>query len=207
VSIRRTRKPARKPLTQAERRATTIRKLTHATLESLLEVGYARTTVKEICRRAKLSDGALFRFFPKVLDLILAAAEEVARMQIAEFEKRFAAANDGGNALVTAVSVLRDICRSETNMMFNELLVAARTDAALRKRLVPGILAYQDAIRSASDRVPGMDAIPAELREALIFGATHLFDREALLRNICPQTEAEELRLQLLQRLVATLGH
>jgi hypothetical protein len=87
----------------------------------------------------------------------------------------------------------------------NELLVAARTDTTLRRRLVRGIDAYQAAIRAASLRVPGIDAVPVELRDALIFGAAHLFDREALLREIHPEPEAEEARLALLQRYVGGL--
>jgi AcrR family transcriptional regulator len=198
-------KPQAARRTQAERRAHTIHKLTEATLLSLLQLGYARTTVKEICRRAELSDGALFRHFPTLLDLIIAAAEEVARRQITEFETRFTAADDGAQPLATALAVLRDVCRSKTNIVLNELLVAARTDTTLRRKLVPGIDAYQAAIRAASLRVPGIDAVPVELRDAVIFGATHLFDREALLHEIHPEPEAEEARLALLQRYAATL--
>ena len=76
--------------TQQERRETTIKKLLQATIDSLREVGFVRTTVKEICKRAGVSHGALFRFFPSVLDLVLAASEEVGRRHIAEFHARFA---------------------------------------------------------------------------------------------------------------------
>jgi AcrR family transcriptional regulator len=191
--------------TQAERRALTIRKLTDATVETLFKLGYARTTVKEICRRAKLSDGALFRFFPTLLDLILASAETAARRHIEDFETRFNAADDVSEPLVTALAILRDICRSKTNTVLNELLLAARTDPVLRRRLAPGIEAYQTVIRSAAQRLPGIDAVPAQMRDALVFGATHLFDREAQLHHVYPQPDEEDLRLTLLQRFVTTL--
>jgi len=207
VSRARRAKPPPKRQTQAERRALTIRRLTDATVQSLLEVGYARTTVKEICRRAKLSDGALFRFFPTLLDLILAAAEAVARRQIAVFESRFAAANDGTEPpMVTALTVLREVCRSRTNIAFTELLVAARTDPALRRRLAPGIEAYQAAIRQSADRVPGVRDLSPELRDAVVFGATHLFDREAMLHYVYPRPEEDEIRLVLAKRFAALLG-
>src|SRR5262249_52280112 len=123
--------------TQEERRARTIQKLVAATIDSLQEVGYARTTVKEICRRARLSHGALFRFFPTVLSLVLAAAEEIGRRQIAEFDERFAKIKRGQDPLGAALALVRDACRSPINMVFYELLVAARTDRALRAALAP----------------------------------------------------------------------
>lgn len=67
------------------------------------------------------------------------------------------------------------------------------------------IEAYQVAIRSAAQRLPGIEALPPEMRDALIFGATHLFDREAQLHQVYPQADEEDLRLAILQRFVATM--
>src|SRR5262245_39193440 len=94
-------KPPRR--TQRERREATIAALVDATIESLLDVGYAGTTVKEICTRAGLSHGALFRFFPSVLELVLAAGREVGRRQISSFEKSFARARKGPDPIGAAL--------------------------------------------------------------------------------------------------------
>jgi AcrR family transcriptional regulator len=188
--------------TQQERRAETIRKLVGAAIQSLLKVGYARTTVKEICKRARLSHGALFRFFPTVLDLVLAAAEEVARRQIDEFQTRFEVVKDGPDPLGAALGLLRDACRSPINMVFYELLVAARTDGELRRGLEPGLRRYFDAIRECARRVPGVDALPDQDLDALLFSAIHLFDGESLVRIVYPQPVAEERRLATLKALI-----
>ena len=190
--------------TQKERREATIEKLVGATIASLLAVGYTRTTVKEICRRAGVSHGALFRFFPSVLDVVLAAGEEVARRQIAEFEARFARSGAGRDAdpFATALALLRAACRSGTNTVFYELLVAARTDPALRRALRPSMRRYYDAIRRTAFAVPGADAFPPELLELLLFTAVHTFDGESLARVVLPQRAVEERRLALLVGLL-----
>jgi AcrR family transcriptional regulator len=189
--------------TQQERREATISKLLDATIEALLAVGYARTTVKEICARAGLSHGALFRFFPSVLDLVLAAGEEVARRQIAEFERRFAQIEAGEDPITAALLLLRAACRSPTNAVFYELLLAARTDPKLRRALRASMRTYYDAIRRAALSVPGVEAIPAELIDSLVFTAVHLFDGETLARSVLSLPHVEESRIALLRFLVA----
>ncbi len=188
--------PARR--TQEERRALTIEKLIEATIASVQEVGYARTTVKEICGRAGLSHGALFRFFPRVIDLIVAASEDIGRRQIGEFEARFAATQTEGEPLAVALRLVRETCRSRTNAVFYELLIAARTDPELRAALRPWLGRYFTAIRQGALRIPGADAFPPEIFEVLLFTVLQAFDGEALTRMILPQPKAEERRLELL---------
>jgi AcrR family transcriptional regulator len=189
--------------TQKERREATIQKLLDATIAALLEVGYTGTTVKEICTRAGVSHGGLFRFFPSVLDLVLAAGEEVARRHITEFERRFQ--RSGKESLKTALELLREACRSKTNAVFYELLVAARTDPALQKALEDPMRRYYDAIRRTAARVPGMDGLSPELLDVLLFSIIHMFDGETLARAVLPMPEVEAKRLELLGGLISQL--
>jgi AcrR family transcriptional regulator len=200
TTLKRKPTPRAKPVrrTQEERRALTIRKLIDATIASVQEVGYARTTVKEICGRAGLSHGALFRFFPRVVDLIVAASEDIGRRQIAEFEARFSATQTDGEPLAVALRLVRETCRSRTNAVFYELLVAARTDPELRAALKPWLARYLTAIREGALKLPGADAFPPDIFEVLVFTVLRAFDGEALIRVIAPQPKVEERRLELL---------
>jgi AcrR family transcriptional regulator len=188
--------------TQQERREATISKLLDATIASLLAVGYTRTTAREICRRAKVSQGALFRFFPSVLAMVLAAGEEVARRQINEFEARFARMAGAADPVALALALLRDTCRSKSNTVFYELLVAARTDRALRRALEPAMRRYYDAIRRTAFHLPVMDNVPPDVRDVLLFTAIHVFDGESLARVVLPQPDLEERRIGLLLALM-----
>jgi AcrR family transcriptional regulator len=165
----------------------------------LLELGYARTTVNEICRRAGLSHGALFRFFPTLTDLVLAGAEEIARMRITEFESHFAettGTNTDPHRL--ALGLLRDACRSPTNMVFYELLVAARTDDTLRPKLRLGMQRYRAAIRESSLKVPALAALDSNVRDMLVFTFINYFDGESLLHSVLPEPDEENARFELL---------
>jgi AcrR family transcriptional regulator len=186
--------------TQRERREATVGKLVDATIASLLAVGYAKTTVKGVCRRAGLSHGALFRVFSSMLDLVIAAGEEIAGRQIAEFEGRFARSVEGGDPLVLGLGLLREACHSKSNVVFYELLVAARTDRELREALRPAMRRYHDAIRQTAARVPGTEALAPETLEAFLFTVLHTFDGESLARTVLPQPEIEERSMALLVR-------
>ncbi len=190
---------------QQERRDTTMAKLVDATIDSLRDVGYAATSVKEVCRRAEVSHGGLFRHFPSMLDLVIAAAEEVARRQIAAFEKRFWGDKDADPNLGAAIRRLRDACRSPMNTVWYELLVAARTDKELRRALQPAVKRYYAAIRATASRVPGIEAVPPELFETLLFTLVHVFDGESLVHAVLPSPEIEERRMDLLLSLIALL--
>jgi AcrR family transcriptional regulator len=185
--------------TQQERREQTIRKLVSATIEALLELGYARITVNEICRRAELSHGALFRFFPTLPDLVIAGAEEIALRRIDDFETRFAEAKTHTDPNRAALELLREACRSPTNMVFYELLVAARTDPELRSRLKPGLERYYEAIRASARKVPAVAKLDAKLQDVVVFAVIHLFDGESLARSVFPEPDIEDARLALLQ--------
>jgi AcrR family transcriptional regulator len=188
--------------TQSERSAQTIARLVDATIASLKEVGYSRTTVKEICARSGVSHGGLFRHFSSLLELVVAAGTDLARRQIAEFGTRFQRVNKKKAPVAAALELVREIVRSPENAVFYELLVAARTDATLRQALEAPLADYYAAIRGAALLVPGLDALPPSLLDTLVFSATFLFDGEALHRTVLRRPEAEAERMALLTAFV-----
>ncbi len=64
------------PRRQAERSKEMRRKLIDATIQSLIEKGYARTTAVEVCARANVTRGALFHHFESLPALIAAALSD-----------------------------------------------------------------------------------------------------------------------------------
>src|SRR4029079_19456590 len=146
----------RAPRTQQQRRDETRRALLDAAVESLIQVGFARTTTLEVQGRANASRGALLHHFPSKTELLVAAVDHLAEMRAREL-KTFAAAlpdEKAGNARTEAVLELLWQCFSGT--MFQvamELRTAARTDAELRPVLVHAEKALRDRILAqARDR-------------------------------------------------------
>jgi AcrR family transcriptional regulator len=135
--------------TQAERRASTQAKILDATVASLVAVGYAGASTTEICRRAGVSQGALFRYWPSKGDLLADAAAHLLGRVTTSFEQRFA-----GHALGVrqALEALWATYREPDLLAAVELYVAARTDtdlAAALARIEPAHRANLQRIATA----------------------------------------------------------
>src|SRR3954470_14576480 len=78
--------PARAPRTQQQRRDETRRALLDAAVQSLIEVGFARTTTLEVQRRAQVSRGALLHHFPSKAELLVAAIDHLAEIRARELK-------------------------------------------------------------------------------------------------------------------------
>lgn len=126
-----TRRP-RTPRTQSERSAETQEALLDATIESLVELGYARTSTTEIARRAGVSRGAQVHHYPTKADLVVAAVERLYGRQEAEFARRFAELPAGERTLERSIDELWSIFSSAVYPAALELVVAARTDPELQ---------------------------------------------------------------------------
>jgi AcrR family transcriptional regulator len=165
---------ARPARTQQQRREETRRALLDAAVESLIEVGFARTTTLEVQRRADVSRGALLHHFPSKAELLVAAVDHLAEMRAREL-KAFASqlppegaeaagALDhraelgrgdahpiGGDARTGAVLGLLWQCFSGTFFQVAmELRTAARTDPELRRVLTLAERSLRDRIVAQS---------------------------------------------------------
>src|ERR1700738_4931815 len=121
--------------TQQQRREETVARLLDASIESIVEVGYARASAAVIARRAEVSAADLSRHFPTMGDFRAPTAHEVMRRQLDLFTRQVAAIPADRPALEAALSILRDVTGNATNAVMYELFVAARTDETTRATL------------------------------------------------------------------------
>lgn len=187
--------------TQAERTATTVAALIDATIETIADLGYHRASLSEICTRAGVSKGGLFRHFDTRLDLVVAAAEEVGRRHL-----------DGVRALgdVPVAELLefaRSRSRARINAVWFELLIAARTDTGLRERLTPVALALYDRIEEIALESTLWAAMDPEITRLAVTSVVHMFDGEAVIRAVLPRPELEEARLAGIVRLFGAMAN
>jgi AcrR family transcriptional regulator len=189
--------------TQQQRREETIARLLDASIDTIIEVGYARASAAVIARRAEVSDGALFRHFPTMGDFMAATAREVMRRQLGLFAKRVAEIPSDQPAMEAAVTILRDVTGNPTNTVMYELLIAARTDEKLRETLQDVLTEYAQNILDNAKALPGADRVPEETTAVLAAILTNTFDGAAIVRAVLPQPELEEKRIQLLAALLS----
>lgn len=148
---------ARAPRTQQQRRDETRRALLDATVESLIQVGFQRTTTLEVQRRANASRGALLHHFPSKAELLVAAVDHLAEMRAREL-KMLAAQLPEGRARTDAVLELLWQCFTGTFFQVAmELRTAARTDPELRPVLVTAERALRDRIVAQARSLFGKD--------------------------------------------------
>jgi AcrR family transcriptional regulator len=160
--------------TQEERTAETRAKLLDATIESILEVGYAQTTTRRVAELAGVSAGAQAHHFPRRIDLVAAAAEHLVERRIAESRRRAQRITGPPEQRLPALlDLMWADFASPIFAMFVKLWVAAADEPKLYERLVAGERRLARAITDlASDSLgelaTGKDA---EGKLLLIFSA------------------------------------
>ena len=120
----------------AERTAATRRKLLDATIDALVELGWAGTSTTEVVRRAGVSRGAQVHHFPTKDELVLAAVEHLLLRRVEEFADAFAGLDAADRTHGAALDLLWRHCFGASFEAWLELAVAARTDPLLHGRLV-----------------------------------------------------------------------
>lgn len=125
--------------TQEERSAETRTRLLEATIESLVEVGYASTTTTGVCERAGVSRGAQVHHFPRKQDLVVAAVAHLAAKNVHVLRERAAAlpADANGDRLGAVIDLVAETFGGPLFTAALELWIASRTDADLHAALIP----------------------------------------------------------------------
>lgn len=189
--------------TQQQRREDTIARLLDASIDTIVEMGYARASAAIIAKRAGLSVGALFRHYPTMGDFMAATGYEVLRRQLERFSKQVAQIPTGEPALPAVLLVLRDITASDTNAVLYELMVAARTDEKLRATLHDVLIEYSAKIFETAGAVTPTDQLSEDTRAAVTAILTNTFDGAAILRPVLPDADFEARKLAVLADLLS----
>jgi AcrR family transcriptional regulator len=188
--------PARR--TNADRSAATRLRLLDATVESLMDVGWARTSTTEVTRRAEVSRGAQVHHFPTKEDLVLAAVEHLLVRRHAEFDATFRELPDEQRSPLDAMRLLRERCFGRSFDAWLELLVAARTDAALHRRLVEmDERFFERSVATYNDLFPELTGGDPELARVGLGLAFTVLDGLAIRRLLCASDDELDETLEV----------
>jgi AcrR family transcriptional regulator len=134
--------------TQPERREATRNALLEATIQCLVEQGYAGTTTRAVSERARVSPGALQHHFTSKQELVSEAIGYLSGKLTAQLiEQGVPSASSRRQLTEQLVDYLWQTLNGPLIAAATELAVAARSDPFLRERLV-------EAQRQALEMVP-----------------------------------------------------
>jgi AcrR family transcriptional regulator len=122
---------ARVRRSQADRSNATKTALLDATVASLIEDGFTRTTTTAVAQRAGVSLGALVHHYPSKADLLTAAVSHLLERRLSEFRKIMANVDPGADLLDASIDALWSMFSGPTFTAWVELWVGARTDPEL----------------------------------------------------------------------------
>ncbi|OZC41662.1 TetR family transcriptional regulator [Rhodococcus sp. WWJCD1] len=113
------------------------RRVIEATVECLVEHGYAGTTTQRVQLEAGVSRGALLHHFPSKPAMFLAAVQHVGEQQELAIRAAAERSISGPDRLDFAFEVLHEAMSGPLYLAGYELWMAARTDSDLRSVLTP----------------------------------------------------------------------
>ena len=182
--------------TQEERSSTTRAALLDATIECLIDVGYARTTTTGVAERAGVSRGAQLHHFPTKAELVLAAVAHLAARSGADMRAR-AAALARREAAGRVEPLLDLIWENFSGPLFAaalELWVAARTDPELHRRVYELERAVGRAMAELWDELGGGGLASRPRFEELMQLTLHMV-RGMAVQRILRRDDSERRRL------------
>ena len=200
--------PSRRPRrTQGERTAATVAKLIQATIDAIVELGYAGATTREICERAGVSQGGLFRHFPTRRDLIVATLTQLCEERLADFELQLEPDRGGESPqrIAEQIRVARTFVRDPRNMVFLEVVMASRTEPDLRAGIAPIIERCDHKLLATASRNPVLAMLPERSRRLWFDFAQQVLWIEALWAANLPDDTYDDSKIDALVRLLFVL--
>ena len=191
--------------TQAERRATTRAALLDAALATLVEQGAAGFTTTSVCRRAGLSQGALFKHFPTKDDLLAAVSEHLFDELRDDYDQRFHDLPDPERTVARAIDLLWVAMGDPRLHAAYDLYTAARTDDTLRTSLAPVVTAHVERLHAlGNELLADLGVAPSPRTAATIDLA--ILSMQGLMLNAMVSPFATSAARDRLARILPELG-
>lgn len=191
--------------TQEERRTATRAALLEATIECLVEYGYAHTTTTRVVETAGVSRGAQVHHFPTKAELVAEAVSYLADLRAEEIRVALDELPEGRERRLAALDMLWSVHTGSLFAASLELWVAARTDDELREQLAPIERSITQRLLESGPLlfgVEGDDEFPAKL--TTVVSAVRGLAMGAILLRPSGRGAEEQWRL-LRTELAATL--
>jgi AcrR family transcriptional regulator len=181
-------------------------RLLDAAVDCLFELGYSGTTTIEVAARAGVSRGAQLHHFPTKERLVTEAVRHVLARRIDDLRDAFAKLPDGTDKPGAAIDILWEKLSDRVFYAWLELLVAARTDVALRGAVAEIAGQFLDQVQATAREYftsSNDDLVSLDIAPALAFSAMQGL---ALDRIVWPEADARLDQVLKALRTVATMS-
>jgi AcrR family transcriptional regulator len=154
-----------------------------------------------VCRRAGVSQGALFKHFPSKADLLGATVRHLFTGLVEDFRAAFASAEAASDPVGHALALLRETFAQPRLLAAFELYAAARTDPGLAASLSPVLADHRENLRAEARKLFPRAGAGADF-DALVDLVMAALQGAALGALVLPDPAAETRGLALLERLL-----
>jgi AcrR family transcriptional regulator len=153
--------------------------LVDAAIDALRDVGFAGASARAIASRAGSTQSQVFYHFGSVVDLLLAALDEVSARRMKVYEPLLESATNPGELLQTARTVILSDLESGDLKVLVEMVAGAQTvpglAARVAARLAPWYAFAEAAVNKASAGWPLRSLLPvSDIAHALVAGVLGL---------------------------------
>lgn len=174
-----------------------------AAIESLKEVGYAGTSIREIARRGGFNSALISYYFGGLHGLLLAALDHSSAIRM----ERYAKAVEDSSDLVELMAVARQIYREDVEgghiTIFTEMVAASLAHPELAPELIarsePWLEFVEGAIRKAGGDSPLLQMLPPK---EMAYGIICFY----LGVNLMTQLDEDNARVESLFELANNLA-
>ncbi len=185
--------------TQA-RSIATRRRLLKAAVQALVADGYAGASTTSIAKRAKVSQGALFKHFPSKHTLLTEALQQLFTELVEAFRAQLAK-DERPDRLAAAVHILWTIFSSPQLQAAFELYLAARTDRELALQITPVLAAHRaNLLHEARAIFPDAATANPDF-DAMVLSIMNMMQGAALAAAVMPTHDDTDRELALIERI------
>ncbi|MEY2517219.1 MAG: hypothetical protein QOJ89_4577 [bacterium] len=186
--------------------ANSRQRIIDATLTTLKDKGFARTSTRAIGAAGGFKPGLIFYYFPTLNDLLIAALEHASAERLARYGDEIAAASTLAELFALLDRIYADDRDSGFVRVVSEMVAGSVADPQLGPRMVALIEPWTAAAESAAERVLAPAGLAAVISPRQVaFAAVTFYLGANLLTQLVPDSSEVEEILQTAQRLAPML--
>jgi AcrR family transcriptional regulator len=166
----------------AERRA----ELADATLQTLSELGYARTSLREIAQNSAFTHGVLHYYFTDKFDLILCSVRQYKAHCVTRYDEVTASAKSADKLLEGFLSALATTLREEAHLhrLWYDIRAQAMFEVALRGDVAEIDKSLEDMIWRIVSRLAELGGAVPDVTPSAIYAAIDGLFQNYLLKHL-----------------------